>query len=280
MDNADRKPLVISPADLGPVEAKPQPPASASFAGNPSPPEADAPRRSGTASVLWIVVPAVVAVMTAAGFLMCGGVFFLLTFTGSSNEVIEPQSYAVYSDPTSTYSSDSYDAPVEYVPTAYAPAPTYEEPDYVAPTYVEPTYTEPAYAAPADVTPTYTAPVYVEPTYTEPAATPASAWTFDDPGAAPDTSWSFDGPGSDLAASIAADEEELVKFDAAILAARVGEAAGEVEAQDGETAADQLFGLVFSVGSDAVEQQLLAERAVVQARLDANRAELVRQRGY
>jgi hypothetical protein len=270
MENADRKPLVISPADLGPVEAKPQPAASASFAGNPSPPEADAPRRSGTASVLWIVVPAVVAVMTAAGFLMCGGVFFLLTSTGSSDEVIEPQPYAVYSDPASTYSSDSYDAPVEYVPTAYAPEPT----------YVEPTYTEPAYAAPADVTPTYTAPVYVEPTYTEPAATPASAWTFDDPAAAPDTSWSFDGPGSDLAAVIAADEEELVKFDAAILAARVGEAAGEVEAQDGETAADQLFGLVFSVGSDAVEQQLLAERAVVQARLDANRAELVRQRGY
>jgi hypothetical protein len=267
-------PLVISPDDLGQAESKPQPAAPEPFAGAPSPPQIGTHRPNSLGAVLWIVVPAVAAAMTAFGFLMCGGVFFLFLIGSSSDTSSSPEPYAVYSDPAYTYSGDPYAAPTDYAPTdyAYKPETPYEPTAYVAPPVIEPNFTDPTYVEPAYVEPAYVQPTYVEPVYVEPAYVDSSA-------SGESQFWSFADPESELASSIKADEEELVKFDVAIVAARGGQLAGEIEAQDGETAADQLFGLVFAVGSETVEQQLLVERAAVQARLDANRAELARLRG-
>lgn len=278
MENSQpQPPLVISPADLGQAESKSQPGAPEPFAGAPSPPQAGMHRPNNLGAVLWIVVPAVAVAMASFGFLMCGGVVFLFLIGSSSDTSSSPEPYAVYSDPAYTYSSDPYATPSDYGSTdyAYKPETPYEPTAYVEPTVIEPNLTDPTYVEPAYVEPAYVEPTYVEPAYVDPGDVNA-------PGdfAGGDQFWNFGDPMTDLANSIAEDEQKLVEYDAAILAARVGQAAGEVEAQGGETAADQVVGLLFSVGADAVEQQLLVERAAVQARLDANRAELARLRGY
>lgn len=265
---ASAAPIVISPADVEQVEAKPQVASS---------PEPFVGRPQAASSAMWVIVPAVAAVMATFGFLMCGGVFFLIAMGGSSDAVVEPEPYTAYSVPIDTYSSDPYDSTSyesasypQPIASDYSSTPVSETP-YVPASYESDPYAStPVEIAPSYVDPIYSEPTYVEPPYVDPAETAASDTPY----------WSFTDPESELLAAIQRDEEELVGMDAAILAARAGEIVGESEVQDGETVADQLFGLVFAVGSDAVEQGLLTERAAVQARLDANRAELSRLRGY
>lgn len=276
IDNA-RQSIPNAHADRGQIEPKPQAPPFVSVPA--SPPRDGAVQSNGAASALWIVLPALAAVVTAFSVLVCGGLSMFLLVGGSSDTYSQPQPLA-YSDSAYSYSSDPYSNSTNYVPTSYAPETPYVAAPYGEPTVVEPSSPDPAYVAPTYVEPTYVEPAYSEPAYTEPASVDPG---YADPiASSPDSGslWSFDDPTSDLVAAIARDEEELVGMDAAILAARTGEVVGGVEAQDGETPLDQLVGAFFAVGADALEQQLLAERAVVQARLDANRAELVRLRGY
>jgi hypothetical protein len=243
-----------SQASATPVETKPP---------FPEPPAA----RGKSSSAFWVIVPAVAAVIATGGLLTCGGLLFVLSSGGDSDEY-DPayNSFSSTSDPYdssfgSDYSSTSYSTPIDtysapepYVPTSYSP-----DPYAVAPTYVEPTYTQST---------------YTEPTYVEPAPAETEAPSFDTP------LWNFADPASELVAAIERDEEQLVEIDAAILGCRVGRGIGDVEAQGGETPGNQLLGILFSVGAEAAEQQLLTERATVQARIDSNRAELVRIRGY